>query len=179
MSTGKRLAKRSILGTRVAVPGEDGLYHPGVIQAVKTPEAAIVNNSGAITNNSRYSIRLDLTRKQREHPESDIIGPGFAGLTGIKLRPGQVVYVTYCNREMQGSVVCHRPNVDQVIIRLLNGGPEVKKKLEEVRLLESRKSARLIGHGSNTDFSKLADFNIVHERKRLNSETSDMSSGTR
>ena len=58
-----------------------------------------------------------------------------------------------------------------------NGGPEVKKKLEEVRLLESRKSARLIGHG-NTDFSKLADFNIVHERKRLNSETSDMSSGT-
>ena len=60
-----------------------------------------------------------------------------------------------------------------------NGGPEVKKKLEEVRLLESRKSARLIGHGSNTDFSKLADFNIVHERKRLNSETSDMSSGTR
>ncbi len=59
---------------------------------------------------------------------------------------------------------------------LQNGGPEVKKKLEEVRLLESRKSARLIGHG-NTDFSKLADFNIVHERKRLNSETaSDMSS---
>ena len=114
MSTGKRLAKRSILGTRVAVPGEDGLYHPGVIQAVKTPEAVV--NSG-IT--SRYSVRIDLTRKQREHPESDIIGPGFAGLTGIKLRPGQVVYVTYCNREMQGSVVCHRPNVDQVIIRLL------------------------------------------------------------
>ena len=51
-----------------------------------------------------------------------------------------------------------------------NGGPEVTKKLDEVRLLESRKSARLIGHG-NTDFSKLADFNIVHERKRLNSET--------
>lgn len=56
-----------------------------------------------------------------------------------------------------------------------SGGPEVVKKLEDVRLLESRKSARLIGHG-NTDFSKLADFNIVHERKRLNSETaSDIS----
>ena len=58
-----------------------------------------------------------------------------------------------------------------------NGGPEVKKKLEEVRLLESRKSARLLSQG-NTDFSKLADFNIVHERKRINSETSDVS-GTR
>ena len=65
-----------------------------------------------------------------------------------------------------------------ICFRFQNGGPEVKKKLEEVRLLESCKSARLIGHGANTDFSKLADFNIVHERKRLNSETSDMSSGT-
>ena len=64
------------------------------------------------------------------------------------------------------------------LLSFQNGVPKVKKKLEEVRLLESRKSARLIGHGANTDFSKLADFNIVHERKRLNSETSDMSSGT-
>ena len=61
---------------------------------------------------------------------------------------------------------------------LQNGGPEVKKKLEEVRVLESRKSARLIGQ-SNTDFSKLADFNIVHERKRLNSETNSETSLTR
>ena len=64
-----------------------------------------------------------------------------------------------------------------ILVFLQNGGPEVKKKLEEVRLLESRKSARLLSQG-NTDFSKLADFNIVHERKRINSETSDVS-GTR
>ena len=111
MSTGKRLAKRSILGTRVVAPGDEGLYQPGVIQAVKTAENSDVP--------SRYSVRFDLTRKVREYSESDIIGPGFAGLTGIKLRPGQIVYVTYCNREMQGSVVCHRPNIDQVIVRLL------------------------------------------------------------
>ena len=59
-----------------------------------------------------------------------------------------------------------------------NGGPEVKKRIDDVRLLESRKSARLIGHGSNTDFSKLADFNIVHERKRINSETNSETSGS-
>jgi len=178
------------LGTRVVVPGEEGLFLPAVIQAVKTApktdpgqdQTGSSSNSGSSgqvsSGTSRYSVRFDLTRKVREYPETDIIGPGFAGITGLKLRPGQIVYVTYCNREMQGSVVVHRPNIDQVIVRLLNGGPEVKKKLEEVRLLESRKSARLIGHGANTDFSKLADFNIVHERKRLNSETSDMSSGT-
>lgn len=32
MSTGKRLAKRSILGTRVVAPGEDGRFYPGMIQ---------------------------------------------------------------------------------------------------------------------------------------------------
>ena len=65
----------------------------------------------------------------------------------------------------------------KVLLPFQNGGPEVKKKLEEVRILESRKSARLLNQG-NTDFSKLADFNIVHERRRINSETSDIS-GTR
>ena len=44
-------------------------------------------------------------------------------------------------------------------------------RLEDIRLLESRKSSRLMNQ-TNTDFSKLADFNIVHERKRLNSEKS-------
>ena len=68
---------------------------------------------------------------------------------------------------------------DVILSSFQNGGPEVVKKLEDVRLLESRKSARLIGHASNTDFSKLADFNIVHERKRLNSETASDISGTR
>jgi hypothetical protein len=58
---------------------------------------------------------------------------------------------------------------------LQNGGPEVQKRLEEVRLLESRKSARLLGQGGSTDFSKLADFNIGYERKRINSEASDIS----
>ena len=38
MSTGKRLAKRSILGTKVMVPGPDGKHYPGHIQAVKQSE---------------------------------------------------------------------------------------------------------------------------------------------
>ncbi len=36
MSTGKRLAKRSILGTRVVAPGEDGRFYPAVIQVLST-----------------------------------------------------------------------------------------------------------------------------------------------
>ena len=41
----------------------------------------------------------------------------------------------------------------------------IYKKLEDIRLMESRKSARLIH--TDTDFSLLADFNIVEQRKLL------------
>ena len=98
----------------MAVPGENGLYHPGVIQAVKTLEQQILPLAellppdtvvpGPARNTSHYSVRLDLTQKLREHPDSDIIGPGFAGLIGIKLQTRTRCYVTYCNREIQLSL---------------------------------------------------------------------------
>merc|ERR1719481_1021417 len=64
----------------------------------------------------------------------------------------------------------HDREGDTVVVNLASG-MQLKVRLEEIRLLESRKSMRLSGQ-ANTDFSKLADFNIVHERKRLNSEKS-------
>ena len=67
----------------------------------------------------------------------------------------------------------HSPNILRAIIAPYppQSGLQLTSRLEEMRLLESRKSSRLSGQ-ANTDFSKLADFNIVHERKRLNSEKS-------
>ena len=49
----------------------------------------------------------------------DLIGPGFGSVTGIQLTPGQMVFVTHCNREMQGAVLRHKANLDQVVIQLL------------------------------------------------------------
>ena len=77
------------------------------------------DSSRAVKGGRRYSVRFEGTRKVSEFSESEIIGPGFQNVSTSKLRPGQNVYITYCNREVQGSVVCHRPTVDQVIIRLL------------------------------------------------------------
>lgn len=57
------------------------------------------------------------------------------------------------------------------LFSLFQTGLQLKVRLEDIRLLESRKSSRLSSQIS-TDFSKLADFNIVHERKRMNSEKS-------
>ena len=145
MSTGKRLAKRSILGTRVSAPGEDGKFYPGIIADMKTfggadaatdsaaameaPSASsatkVPNNSSATATategggESKYSVRFEATRRVKEFRESEIIGPGFQNVTSSKLRAGQIVYVTHCNREMQGAVIYHRPNIDQVNIQLL------------------------------------------------------------
>jgi len=151
MSTGKRLAKRSILGTRVAAPIGNGLFMTGIIQAVKTCEDPSLAN--------RFSVRFDESTTKAEFLDSDLVGPGFKPMTSIKLEAGQLVYVTHMQREMAGRVVRHDFDSQDVIITLNDGDCEaLLKKIDEVRLLESRKSARLIN--SDTDFSKLADLNI-------------------
>lgn len=60
MSTGRRLAKRSIIGTRVSAPGPDGIWYSGVIEEVKTPS---YNQSPTdcinLTSDTRYKVRFD------------------------------------------------------------------------------------------------------------------------
>ena len=112
MSTGKRLAKRSILGTRIVAPGQDGRFYPAVIQAVKTCEP------DRLTEN-RYTVRFDNSRKVSEFQETDLIGPGFAGLSnGTHLMPGQRVYITHLGREMEGTIMSHDTALDQITVNL-------------------------------------------------------------
>ena len=133
-TTGKRLAKRSILGTRVVAPGDDGRLYPGIIAAMKTPEAGCsvsgdLSSSSSSSSSSppssssssdqKYTVRFDESRKIKEFLEGEIIGPGFSNVTSSKLRPDQKVWVTHANREMEGYVLHHRPNIDQVIIQLV------------------------------------------------------------
>lgn len=131
MSTGKRLAKRSIIGTRVCAPGEDGKYYSGVIHAVKTPASFPENNNCInLTPNTRYSVRFDprqgnLGRTTAEFRESDLIGPGFRSVVGIELVLGQKCYVTYNGREVAGEVRKHHLDTDEVIIRICPPGVEV------------------------------------------------------
>ncbi|KAF5277740.1 hypothetical protein FQR65_LT03720 [Abscondita terminalis] len=180
MSTGKRLAKRSIIGTRVCAPGEDGKFYSGVIHAVKTPASHSENNNCInLTPNTRYSVRFDsrqgnLGRTTVEFREVDLIGPGFRSIAGIELVSGQKAYVTYNGREVCGEVFSHNLESDEVIITIFPPGFEapfeVQKRLEEVRLLESRKSARLADQ--DTDFARLAD--MAGDRKRTASHTIDV-----
>jgi hypothetical protein len=117
----KRLAKRSILGTRVAVRADNGKYYPGMIQATKTCEEETETATATAAVNkgreNRYSVRFDSTRKVSEFCESEIVGPGFGSVSNKRLGAGQIVYVTHMNREVQGAVLHH--GKEQVVIQLL------------------------------------------------------------
>ncbi|XP_073847476.1 glucose transporter 4 enhancer factor isoform X2 [Musca autumnalis] len=197
MSTGRRLAKRSIIGTKVCAPGPDGLWYSGVIQDVKTPPTATITSANATAvdsaNETKYIVRFDFKTQDnviastsaaaearrhaaasvhispaqtlrrnamiKEFRETDLIGPGFRSILGVKLQPGQRVYLTYNGRETSGDVILHDSSKDEVLVKITTIGSEepieLKKRLEEVRLLESRRSARLADQ--DTDFARLAD----------------------
>lgn len=181
MSTGKRLAKRSIIGTRVCAPVEDGKYYSGVIHAVKTPGSFPENNNCInLTPNTHYSVRFDSRQGNYgactlEFKEVDLIGPGFRSVLDLCLVSGQKVFVTYKGREVCGEVIRHNYETDDVLITVAAAPGfdrpfEVVEKLEKVRLLESRKSARLADQ--DTDFARLAD--MAGDRKRTASNTIDV-----
>lgn len=115
---GKRLAKRSIIGTRVCAPaGDDGKLCSGIIAAVKT--AADGSETG-------YSIRFDDgTSGRREYRATELVGPGFRTLSDLRLMAGQRVYITFNGREISGDVVVHRPDTEEVRVSIIPPGHEV------------------------------------------------------
>ncbi|XP_078664487.1 zinc finger protein 704-like isoform X1 [Branchiostoma floridae x Branchiostoma belcheri] len=163
MLVGKRIAKRSIVGSRVCVAGKDGYLHPGVIRATKSDSAG----PGDAT---AYSVALD-TGEIVELTEEKLVGCGFRGMGGLRLEPGQRVFLTHHGREVAGSVTEHQTEKLAVIVQLADrdqatGRPVVvQRRVEDLRLLESRKSARLVDH-QDRDFAKLADPAPQNDRKR-------------
>jgi len=115
MSAGKRLAKRSIVGTRICALN-NGLYTPGVIIGSKNPKELNFNNCHTgITSNSKYIVQFE-GGETREFAENELVGPGFGNVSSLKLRAGQKVFVTHNGREVSGNVVYHRPQIDEVLI---------------------------------------------------------------
>ncbi|XP_041447512.1 uncharacterized protein LOC111072526 isoform X2 [Drosophila obscura] len=246
MSTGRRLAKRSIIGTKVCAPGPEGLLYSGVIVDVKTPPTYMAMSGKALAPlspppppptflapgepqlnaDTRYLVRFDFKTQQlplqhaapstasassssssssssppdasvivetrrvanvhispaqalrrnamiKEFRESDLIGPGFRSIMGIQLQPGQRVFLTYNGREQSGDVVAHDASKDEVLVKITTVGNEepieLKKRLEEVRLLESRRSARLADQDRDTDFARLADMSGDRRRTTTHS----------
>jgi len=60
MSTNKRIPKRSIIGSRVAVESEDGVWRLGRVMAMRPGQM--------------FSVRLDTGGQVRDHSEGRILG---------------------------------------------------------------------------------------------------------
>jgi len=160
MSTNKRIPKRSIIGSRVSVCCKDGVWRLGLVTAMRSKE------DGLIPMEKKFSVKIECNKRVEEFSENEVIGPGFLSAIpfGTELVTGQHVFVTHNGREVEGKVKSHNTKQDSVEVDAKDFGI-ISKKLEDIRVMESRKSARLIH--SDTDFSLLADFNIVEQRKLL------------
>ncbi|KAL8623689.1 hypothetical protein ACOMHN_004754 [Nucella lapillus] len=169
MSGTKRLAKRSILGTRVsALWQQDGRYYPGVIRAQAAEETP--------SSKALYAVQFD-DGFEATVTGKDIIGQGFQTGPSGRLKHGQKVFVTMNGREVWGIVAHHDRRIDEVVISLKQGNGEeitINRKVDEVRLMESRKSARLVDLA--TDYSKLADIQLSEPKRRAVSHSIDVPS---
>nr|KAG5701097.1 hypothetical protein BaRGS_002573 [Batillaria attramentaria] len=166
MSGTKRLAKRSIIGTRVSALWQDGRYYPGVIRALAAEET--------LTTKALYTVHFD-DGFETSVAGKEIIGPGFQTVPSTRLKHAQKVFVTMNGREICGLVANHDRKLDEVVISVKQGNNEettINRKLEEVRLMESRKSARLVDQ--DTDYSKLADLQLSEPKRRAVSHSIDV-----
>lgn len=162
----KRLAKRSIVGTRVsALRPQDGRYYPGIIESQVSEDT--------ITASAVYVVRFDDGSVQNIKSRS-IVGQGFQPVSSTNLKQGQKVFLTLNGREVSGTVLRHDRDIDEVSVSVKTPSGEdfeTTRRVEDVRLLESRKSARLVDQ-PDTDYSKLADLQLnnvtseVHIHKR-------------
>ena len=135
MFSGRRPGKRSIVGTRVCAPYTGGFYWPGVISAIQTagPWEAIAD---------RYVVEFE-DGSRRTFDGDSIVGAGFQSVTKERLNVGQTVFITHNGREVEGTV--ERVDADDCVAVALadNGMVVVPARTEDVRLMKSRRSARL------------------------------------
>ncbi|KAK3602241.1 hypothetical protein CHS0354_034476 [Potamilus streckersoni] len=153
----RRLAKRSIVGTKIAALRQDGRFYPGVIRSQYAEEGPF---TGAV-----YTVVFE-DGFEKNVQARDIIGQGFQTISAVALKNGQKVYVTLNGREVSGTVIDHDRTMDEALINVrFHTGEEmeISKKLDDVRLLQSRKSARLVDQ--DTDYSKLADLQLSEPKR--------------
>lgn len=135
MQSHKRLPKRNLIGTRVSAPWSDGRFYCGTVESMtEQPNGQYM-----------YSVLFD-DGYTKLYFHKDIVGSGFNTISGAYLKHGQKVYISYQGRELAGLVVKHNKASNEVLLEVECSNGEVielVKRLEDIRLMESRKSVRL------------------------------------
>ena len=123
----------------MSAPWSDGRFYCGAIDSMtEQPNGQFM-----------YSVLFD-DGYSKLYFYKDLVGPGFNSLLGTSLKHGQRVYITHQGRELAGMIIKHNRATNEVLVEVeCSDGEliETVRKLEDIRLMESRKSARLNGDG--------------------------------
>jgi len=147
----------------IPLPGET-LYVPAVIHSTRV--LGLETSYCVFFHPLESELRAVLPNR-KEYRAEQIIGPGFQTVSSVRrFAAGQRVFLTFKGREMAGTVSRHDVHADELLLALddkqkdcnslLETQPlTVRRRVDEIRLLESRKSARLLD--SDTDHRVLVD----------------------
>ena len=163
----RRLAKRSIVGSCVSALATDGCYYPSIIESTQTRPNG--EDGYTIAFKEGPFTRTDVTAKH-------IVGPGFSTVGEIRLVAGQKVFLTQNGREVPG-VICDDGGgggtaggqVRRVRVSAVEFGEDeiLLRRHDDVRLMASRKSARL--QTNDTNYSRLADLHPDNKKRTVSS----------
>jgi Domain of unknown function (DUF4772) len=174
----RRPGKRSIVGSRVCARQTDGFFRPAVIKSIAT--------GGPWQDGDRFAVEFQDGSTKSGLRSNEIVGAGFMPLTSDLLLPGQPVFITNNGREVRGVIVekgdCSSPssspstagdelNVSICVDGMPNSMTIAQRRVDDIRLIESRRSARL--SESQQDASELhssAAMTIEHNGKRRSRE---------
>jgi len=142
----RRPGKRSIVGSRVCARQVDGFFRPAVIKSIAA--------GGPWQDGDRYTVEFQDGSAKTSLRSNEVVGAGFLPLTGDLLVPGQPVFITNNGREVRGVIVekcayAGSPSTTGDEFSVLLGGEGtistlvVQRRVDEIRLIESRRSARL------------------------------------
>ncbi len=85
---------------------------------------------------------------------------------------GQKIFLTHNGREISGRVISHDRSSEEVLLHVKPQSPgedgEIFRQLDELRLMASRKSARLQDQGDQ-DYSRLADLHPEGKKRAVSS----------
>lgn len=173
--TSSTRGKWSAVGTIVSAPIR-GFYYPGRVKAIKRsidqaasspPLYSVIFSDplGSLTDqepNDDQGLILDFTAEQ-------LIGRGFGPISSALLCENQKVYITHRGREVGAKVLKHEEEDDMLSLVLDADSQEMSVKLNEVRLLPSRKSGRVQEH---------PDYSLLASGRRSPTEPEEIVSGT-
>ncbi|XP_041470025.1 zinc finger protein 704-like [Lytechinus variegatus] len=140
LSNPKRTPKRSIIGTLASAMYSDGIFYPVLIRGIKarTPTGEFVYEV----------VREDGVAMDCQ--ADTMVGPGFLPVSHTHLKFNQPVYTNLDGREVKAIVQKHRKQTNEVLLKSADASEtNFKRKLDDVRLLESRKIVKLTDHHHN------------------------------